>query len=384
MLQLKTVLNDIDKTQGDLARFVGVSPAAICQVVNHGMWPKRPAKRALLQEKILSFLTHHGVVIAADALKVDPLHAHAAGPDGTSPSVLEDEFMLLRKQVLTPAAKKAFGVIRDPFADLQSAEDMWVSPDIRYVRECMYQTARHGGLLAVIGESGAGKSTLRRDLVNRLESENQPVIMIEPYVLSAEDNDRKGKTLKSTHLAEAILSAVAPLQSVKSSPQARFAQLHRALKDSHASGYKHCMIIEEAHSLPLPTLKHLKRIMELEQGFQKLVSIILVGQPELNIKLSERNAEVREVVQRCEIVALAPIDPAELTAFLGYRFQRSGLDVGRVIDDSGIQAITDRLVSNNGASQLYPLAVGNFVAAAMNLAATLGENCINADIIQGV
>src|SRR5690606_30254207 len=99
----------------------------------------------------------------------------------------EDENMLLRKQALTPAARKAFGLVRDPFADLTCAEDMYVSPDTRYIMESMYHTARHDGFIAVVGESGAGKSTLRRALVSRLSRERAPVIVIEPYVLAMED-----------------------------------------------------------------------------------------------------------------------------------------------------------------------------------------------------
>ena len=76
--------------------------------------------------------------------------------------------MLLRKQTLYTAARKHFGLFRDPFQDdIQSHEDMYVSPDIRYIREAMFQTSKHGGLLAVVAESGAGKTTLMRDLEDR-------------------------------------------------------------------------------------------------------------------------------------------------------------------------------------------------------------------------
>lgn len=54
--------------------------------------------------------------------------------------------------------------------------------------------------------------------------------------------------------------------------------MHRALKNSYESGYRHVLIIEEAHCLPIATLKHLKRLRELETGFTKLLSIILIGQ----------------------------------------------------------------------------------------------------------
>ncbi len=189
--------------------------------------------------------------------------------------------MLMRKQVLLPATKKAFDIRRDPFDELQSAEDIFINADIRYVREAMHQVAMHDGFLAVIGESGAGKSTLRRDLEHRLEG--TPVTVIQPYVLGMEDNDTKGKPLKSEHIAEAILAEIAPDQTPRNSSQARWAQLHKALKASHTAGSRHLLIIEEAHSLSTPTIKHLKRYRELELGYTKLVSIILIGQPELLI-----------------------------------------------------------------------------------------------------
>ncbi len=305
-LKLKYSLRIAGAGQTDLANHLGISQAAVSLLINHGQWPKR-IRRDVLESGITGFLGDRGcyekdLFAIANGSEIKPPRCSGAGFDTTykqNQASQEDEPMLLRKQNLLPATKKAFGLFRDPFAELQEPDDMWLSSDIRYVREAMWQNVRHGGFLAVVGESGAGKSTLRRDLVERINQENEPAIIIEPYVLGAEDNDIKGKTLKVSHIAEAVVSAVAPLESIKRSSEMRFAQMHRALKDSHQAGYRHCLIIEEAHSLPIPTLKHLKRILELETGFTRLVSIILIGQPELLGKLSERNAQVREVVQRC-------------------------------------------------------------------------------------
>ena len=47
-----------------------------------------------------------------------------------------------------------------------------------------------------------------RDLEDRIVRENQPILLIKPYVLGMEDNDQKGKTLKATHIAEALMAAV--------------------------------------------------------------------------------------------------------------------------------------------------------------------------------
>lgn len=393
MLKLKGILQDMGKPQAALAQSLGVSSAAVAQLVNHNLWPRR-LEGEVLRGRIRAFLSASGVNDAAIAGAFDEADAPVLKPVA-KPCVnvvsKEDDSMLLPKQTLQPATRKAFGLFRDPFDELQSAEDMWVSPDIRYVREAMYQTARHGGFLAIEGESGAGKSTLRRDLVNRLAQNNDAVLVIEPYVLASEDNDTKGKSLKSTHIAESMMAAVAPLAKPKSSPEARFAQLHRALKESHAAGYRHCLVIEEAHSLPVPTLKHLKRILELEVGFTKLVSIIMIGQPELGVKLSERNADVREVVQRCERVTLAPVDRSRLKEFLTFRFERVGKALADVMDDGAVDAIVARLSQptrqggrDGSVSLLYPLAIGNLLIAAMNLAVQLGVPKVSADVVKGV
>jgi type II secretory pathway predicted ATPase ExeA len=304
----------------------------------------------------------------------------------------EDEIMLLRKQGLAPAAKKHFGLFCDPLADeMESHEDVFTTSDIRYVREAMWQTAKHGGFIAVVGQSGSGKSTLRKDLLSRISREGARVIAIEPYVQGMEDNDSKGKTMKAGHIAESILSAVAPMETVKSSPEARFRQVHRVLRDSCRSGNKHVLIIEEAHGLPVATLKHLKRFFELEDGFTKLLSIVLIGQDELRFKLNENDPNVREVVQRCELIALQPLD-GHMEDYLRFKFQRKGKQLADVVDDKGLDAIRQRLTPQKTArrdasapgSLLYPLALNNLLTACMNLAADVGSARVTADVVREV
>jgi type II secretory pathway predicted ATPase ExeA/DNA-binding XRE family transcriptional regulator len=401
MLRLKTLLAKHGSNQAELAQALNLSRAAVAQIVNHGDWPKS-LDETDLKERICDFLESKGVAEAKLAGAFDDESKPAASTGRTKSTKAGDagdttstpeETMLLRKQTLHPSTRKHFGMFRDPFADeaIQSHEDVYVSPDIRYVREAMFQTAKHGGLLAVIAESGAGKTTLLRDMEDRIVRENQPITIVKPYVLAMEDNDQRGKTLKATHIAEALMAAVAPLEKPKSSPEARFAQLHKALKDSHAAGYRHCLVIDEAHSLPIPTIKHLKRFFELEMGFKKLLSIILIGQPELKSKLSERDAAVREVVQRCEIVELAPLDGGRLDEYLKFKFDRAGKPVVEIIDQSGIDAMRAKLTLATArrdrpetVSLLYPLAVANLLTACMNLAAQIGMPTVNAEVVREV
>lgn len=374
-MQIKQQLRQRGISQAAVAQAIGVSAAAIAQLVNHGLWPKTEELRA----RISAFLAENGIELK---------EAQTAATACPNTSSSEDENMLLAKQVLTPEAKRHFGLFRDPFADdaMQGCDDVFITPDIRYVREALYQTAVHGGFMAVIGESGAGKSTLRRDLIERIHREKAKVIVIEPYVIAMEDNDVKGKTLKAAAIAEAIINTVAPVESIKRSQDARFRQLHKVLKDSNEAKFSHVLVIEEAHSLPVPTLKHLKRFFELESGFKKLLSIVLIGQPELMDKLSERYMDVREVVQRCEIVNLPALGNST-EAYLNFKFNRVGKAMTEVMDISAIDAIQTRLsrrTRDGVISVAYPLVLENLVIAAMNQAADISAPVINADTIEEV
>ena len=391
MLKLKAILAEKGVSQRKLARLSGVSPALITNLLNRGQMVKTEPEA--FKQRLAEALKTVGISTALSDLLTD-ISAEAATPAEVSPTDepnqnKEDETMLLAKQALFPATKKHFSLFVNPFTDeVRSAKDVFTSPDVRYVREALFQTAKFGGFMAVVGESGAGKSTLRRDLIDRINGENLPVVVIEPYIIAMEDNDLKGKTLKASHIAEAVINTLAPLENVKRSPEARFRQLHRVLKDSARAGNQHILIIEEAHSLPLPTLKHLKRFFELEDGFKKLLSIVLVGQPELKLKLSERNFEVREVVQRCEVVELAPLDNC-LEQYVDWRLQSVGRKTAEIFDDTALDAVRERLILTNSrnkaqTSLLYPLAVGNLLTAAMNLAAELGAPRVTADVVKGV
>ncbi|EHN2923901.1 AAA family ATPase [Salmonella enterica] len=386
MLLLKQQLQHLQIDQREIAGMLGISEAAVAQLVNHGRWPRRKTEQ--LRNRITELLASRNVDTTHS---FDEVRQQATTLTQVQPTTETEDNMLLKKQTLSQKARKAFNLFRNPFDDtaIQSADDVFTTPDIRYVREAMYQTATHGGMLAIWGESGSGKSTLRRDLIDRLQRENSNIIVIEPYVLAMEDNDRTGKTLKAASIAEAILRAVSG-ERPKQSPEARFAQVHQALKDSADgdSSNSHVLIIEEAHSLPIPTLKHLKRFLELESGFKRLLSIILIGQQELYDKLSERRASVREVVQRCELVQLEPLNN-DLEAFLAFKLTRAGKKPEEVLDASAIPAIVSRMTTrdNKGnvvSSILYPLAVGNLMIAAMNAAAEIGVPVVNGDIIKNL
>lgn len=391
MLKLKATLTTLNTEQNALAQALGYSAPTISQLLNHGLWPKR-CDRKELQEQILRFLDKRGANETQLATAFEewvPNRGNESEPGSNTPiGDMEDDVMSIRKQILHPNTRKHFGLFCDPFAEVGDASEFYQNEHIRYTRAAMLDAAKRGGFMAVVGESGSGKTTLRRDMQERIKREDIQIQVIRPSVLAMADNDIKGKALKSSHIAEAVMAVVAPHERLKLSSEARFQQLEKALAESHRTGMRHVVLIEEAHALPLTTLAHLKRFIELEDGFARLLSVILLGQTELAVKLNPRNPSVREVVQRCELITLPPLGQY-LEEYLQFRFKRLEIDTARIITGDGMHALRERLqpVAPRGheeRSLLYPLAVHNLLTAAMNLAAEHGAPAVSSDIVKEV
>lgn len=389
------LLQKLDVSQRELARGVQRGAATISRLVRDGVWPKRRPER--LQKRVIDFLTAQG----ATAEQLEPLisltfeqkNAPADGglTEATSETKKETEGddMLLHNVPLTQAAKKHFGLVRSPFSDdVQCRDDVYHTAAVRFCRAALLDAANNHGFMALIGESGAGKTTLVEELEERLREERGDVVVIKPYVLGMEANDSKGKTLKVGQIADAIIYALDPATTPRRTLQARFRQMHNLLLNSRRVGTRHVLVIEEAHCLPIPTLKHLKRLLELKDGMKKLIGIALIGQPELRNILHSHNPEVREVMQRCEVYELEPLD-SELEKYVAHKLERTGVDVAQVFDADAFDAMRQRLIrtprgSKRGAVSIcYPLAVHNLLCRAMNATAATGFDKVNADIVAG-
>ena len=392
-MNLSLILTQHRIAQSALAAGAGLSRSVASRAVAHGLWPIRDPEAPV---RVVDFLVSKGVDRKAALQAVDAQNEVASAvlqhPEAVPEAneLLEEESMLLRSENLTPAARKAFSLMRSPFFDdVRTRDDVFASPATRYVRAGLLDAAMNHGFVAIVGESGAGKSTLVEELEERIIAEGRSVVIIRPYVLAMEDNDTKGRTLKSGQIAEAIIRTLDPSGSPKRTPEARFRQVHELLINSRRAGYSHLVVIEEAHCLPTPTLKHLKRFLELKQGLSRLLGVCLVGQPELKNRLAEQKADVREVVQRCELIELPPLDN-DLEAYIAHKFARAGAKAEDVLAADAYDAIRARLIrmprggkASDAVSLCHPLVVNNLVTRAMNAAAAAGWPKVDAQVIGG-
>jgi type II secretory pathway predicted ATPase ExeA len=405
---MRRLINECAITIADAARACRVSRASMRNYIDAGEVLANEFRQASLFASLHKLLEEKGIPPARVRKAIRELAAthelsqlaqknargsspgHLSTPN-QNPKEEEDIPMLLQKQTLTPEAREFFKLPRDPFTDdVQSSADVFQTANVRYVRAVLLDAAMHHGFVAITGESGAGKSTLAEDLEQRINDERRDVLVIRPYVLQMELNDSKGKTLKSGEIARAIIRSLDETATCKSSPDALMHQVRTMLRDSARSGRRHLLLIEEAHCLPIPTLKHLKRFLELKDGMRRLLGVALIAQPELRARLHNAGPEVREVAQRCELIELRPLD-ADVAPYLAHKFARFDLKLQDVLAPDAADAIRTRLIhiprggkATDAQSICYPLIVNNLVVRAMNAAAEAGYPTVDSTVIAGV
>ena len=414
-LKLKAVMHRAGLTNAALADSVlqstgrPISRTAISLLINWGYYPKGTAKDDI-RRQVETFLITHGVPAeqlgdiwdpgsANDPLRYQPpVGSHLRALDTNHPyeppkprgrkkraDTFTDapDFEPMEIEMLSPAAKRHFKIFRDPFLDdINAAGDVFLSEDQRYVLEAMLQTAKAGGITCVIGESGSGKSTLRKLLQHRIATEGQNIRLIFPQAFD------KSK-LSTGSICTAIVKDIEPESTVRSSHEALARQVKEVLLRSIGGGFKNLLVIEEAHNLLISTLKYLKTFWEIEppDGFTKVLSILLIAQPEMRIKLDvARHPEAREFINRCEIASLAPL-LNNLKGYVAHKLERVGVKAEAIFTDDAFDAIRDRWTSVDPSTRaiknnLYPLIVNNTVTRALNRAAELGLPMVNGDLVK--
>lgn len=388
-IKLKSTLMRFGVKQADWCKAViqasnmSLSLSAGAQIINWDTWPKSTPQHSI-KIQTEEFLRGRNIPDAEIATiwevdDADPMRAahpsgiHVGQYQRTAAEKINDLESLGETEMLSPNAKKHFNLFRDPFSDdVNSSEDVFLSSEQRYIRESMFYTAKHGGILAVVAESGGGKSVLRRDLIDRINRESQPITVIFPRVI---DKTR----MNAGSICEAIIKDLQPESKLPQSLESKARVVEKVLKASGQAGNSHVIVIEEAHDITIHTLKLLKRFWELEDGFRKLVSIVLIGQPELKQKLDERNyPEAREFIRRCELVELMPLN-RHLEDYLAFKFKRIGKETSDVFTADAFDSMRDLLTRKRLGS--YPLIVNNLVTKALNLCAEIGEEKVGAEVI---
>ena len=167
-----------------------------------------------------------------------------------------------------------------------------------------------GGFVQLTGEVGTGKTTLCRCLLEQVEKTTHIALILNPL-------------LNPEELIEAILHELQLDELSAVSHKQRLDQLNEYLLKAHTAGERAVIIIDEAQNLPAETLEQLRLLTNLETNTDKLLQIILLGQPELRDLLG-RN-DLRQLAQRITArFHLTPLNSEETIAYVKHRLAVAG------------------------------------------------------------
>ena len=188
----------------------------------------------------------------------------------------------------------------------------------------IYAITESEGIIKVTGEVGSGKTMLCRMLLERLPAHMETVYLANPS-LSREEMlyaiaDGLGLNLEGQRV-NIIMQTLQNLLAKKS-----------------AEGKRVVVLVDEAHAMPLDTLEELRLLYNLQLGDHKLLHIVLFGQPELNVKLSQPN--MRQLKDRIvHHFGMLPLSKSIIIAYLIFRMRAAGYHGPNVFSTGAVKLI---------------------------------------------
>ena len=219
-----------------------------------------------------------------------------------------------------------FGFAEKPFSITPNPRFIFLSKTHREVfAHLLYGIRNHAGFIEVIGEVGTGKTTVLRTLLGQLGGDGYRLAFIFNPSLSALELLRAVN--REFGLASDGLSAGELLN-----------HLNAFLLEENRAGRTVVLVIDEAQNLAPAVLEQIRLISNLETETDKLIQIVLVGQPELGRLLGR--SELRQLAQRITVrYQLQPLDYDDTCAYVDHRLAVAGWSGGKIFTPDALHAI---------------------------------------------
>jgi general secretion pathway protein A len=220
-----------------------------------------------------------------------------------------------------------FGLGEKPFA---------ITPDPRYLfmserhaealAHLLYGITESGGFIQLTGEVGTGKTTIVRSLLERMPQHADVAVILNPQLTPIEFVLTICEEL-GIFMRDEDATSIKDLVDL----------LNRRLLEAHAKGRRIVVIVDEAQNLMPATLEQVRLLTNLETASQKLLQIILIGQPELREVLDR--VELRQLAQRITgRYHLAPLSRGETASYVNHRLKVAGAS-GEIFSNSALNEV---------------------------------------------
>ena len=191
----------------------------------------------------------------------------------------------------------------------------------------VYAIVNGEGIIKVVGEVGSGKTMLCRMLQTILPEKIESIYLANPSVAP-----------------EDVLHAIAfelQLKLPKNADRLKVMQeLQAYLLSRHAEGRQVVIFVEEAQGMPLATLEEIRLLSNLETKQDKLLQIVLFGQPELDENLNQEH--IRQLRERItHRFNLGPLQTKDVADYLIFRLRAAGYHGPHLFKDTSIKKLSD-------------------------------------------
>ncbi len=225
--------------------------------------------------------------------------------------------------------KAYFGLKQSPFKITPDTNLFFPGANRGAVLQALTYAVTSGeGIVKVVGEVGSGKTMLCRMLEDSLPNDVQVVYLANPSLTP-----------------ENLLHAIGFEMNLDVEPHdPNLKAMHKIqdyLVEQHANNNRVVMFVEEAQSMPIETLEELRLLSNLETKQDKLLQIVLFGQPELDENLSKQH--IRQLKERITYsFNLAPLQEYEVRDYMNSRMRASGYQGMDLFDQKAIKQIWKR------------------------------------------
>ncbi|MGS2719859.1 ExeA family protein [Paraglaciecola aestuariivivens] len=219
-----------------------------------------------------------------------------------------------------------FGLSDNPFSIAPNPDFLYMSPRHKEaLAQLVFGLRESGGFVMLTGEVGTGKTTVSRKLLQQLPDNTQVAMILNPTLsaleLLASICDELGIATPSSQPSLKVLSDL----------------ILAKLATNHEFGVNTVLIVDEAQHLMPEVLEQLRLLTNLETNREKLLKVVLIGQPELQLLL-KRN-ELRQLAQRITArYHLLPLTAKEVSAYVGHRLSVVNGD-SRVFSNASLRTL---------------------------------------------